>query len=210
MTPETIALIKELSLNFKDIAIEAIKILGTAAIAAFATYRAAKIQFDIKLKELQSTTEFGAREHMFKYYTDRQDKLNNSYEKLSESLGCSLGHASGFVMGAGEEGANESKEYLKMWSGFADFYAKTTPSEIDITARDMEKNGLKDTPEYERLIAYKDQISSLVQENTIESFRNCIYSVLEVLHCLQQCNQSILEKRIEEVFETYYQPERTR
>ena len=40
--------------------IEAIKILGPAVIAAYATYRATAIQFESKLKELDKTNEFHA------------------------------------------------------------------------------------------------------------------------------------------------------
>ena len=56
MNPETVGLISD-----------AIKILGPAGIAAYATYRASKIQIDIKLKELDKTHEFTARQSLFQY-----------------------------------------------------------------------------------------------------------------------------------------------
>lgn len=204
MTPETISLIKELSLNLKDIVVDAIKILGAASITAYAAYRVAKIQLDLKIKELKSSMEFGAREHLFKYYTDRQNKLNDSYKELSQSLGSTLGNTSGFVIIAGKEFPEDSKELFKLLNGYANFYKKVIPTEIDIAIRDMEKNGLIDTTEYLRLIEYKKQIGDFVHENTIDSFQECLFSVLGVYYCLQQCNESVLEKRIEEVFEAFY------
>ena len=44
--------------------IEAIKILGPAVIAAYATYRATAIQFESKLKELDKANEFHARDRI--------------------------------------------------------------------------------------------------------------------------------------------------
>ena len=45
----------------QTVSTEAIKILGSAVIAAFATYRATAIQFESKLKELDKANEFHAR-----------------------------------------------------------------------------------------------------------------------------------------------------
>jgi hypothetical protein len=44
--------------------VEAIKILGSAVIAAYATYRATAIQFESKLKELDKANEFHARDQI--------------------------------------------------------------------------------------------------------------------------------------------------
>ena len=46
------------------ISLEAIKISGPAAIAAYATYRATAIQFESKLRELDKTNEFYARDRI--------------------------------------------------------------------------------------------------------------------------------------------------
>lgn len=46
----------------QSISLEAIKISGPAAIAAYATYRATAIQFESKLNELDKTNEFHARD----------------------------------------------------------------------------------------------------------------------------------------------------
>jgi len=45
--------------------IEAIKILGPAVIAAYATCRATAIQFESKLEELDKANEFHARYRIF-------------------------------------------------------------------------------------------------------------------------------------------------
>lgn len=46
----------------QSVSLEAIKISGPAVIAAYATYRATAIQFESKLKELDKTNEFHARD----------------------------------------------------------------------------------------------------------------------------------------------------
>ena len=48
----------------QTVSLEAIKILGPAVIAAYATYRATAIQFESKLKELDKTNEFHARDRI--------------------------------------------------------------------------------------------------------------------------------------------------
>ncbi len=48
----------------QTISLEAIKILGPAVIAAYATYRATTIQFESKLNELDKTNEFHARDRI--------------------------------------------------------------------------------------------------------------------------------------------------
>ncbi len=48
----------------QTVSLEAIKILGPAVIAAYATYRATAIQFESKLRELDKTNEFHARDRI--------------------------------------------------------------------------------------------------------------------------------------------------
>ena len=48
----------------QTVSIEAIKILVPAVIAAIASYRATAIQFESKLRELDKTNEFHARDRI--------------------------------------------------------------------------------------------------------------------------------------------------
>ena len=54
----------ELLNSIQTVSFEAIKILGPAVIAAYATYRATAIQFESKLKELDNANEFHARDRI--------------------------------------------------------------------------------------------------------------------------------------------------
>ena len=54
----------ELLILIQTDSVEAIKILGSAVIAAYATYRATAIQFESKLKELDKANEFHARDQI--------------------------------------------------------------------------------------------------------------------------------------------------
>lgn len=183
----------------QTIATDAIKILGPAIIAAFATYKATQSQFEIKLRELEKAHEFGAREHLFKYYQDRQVQLSKDYEKLNQSLGNTLGYATGYVAGAEEE----QSEFLSMLAEYVEMYSKITPTEIDTTARDMEQNGLMETEDYRKLVAYVEPLRNLDKGKTLQALRKNIFAIVDAYHFLQHCNQTLLQKQMAKIFTKY-------
>lgn len=183
----------------QTVATDAIKILGPAIIAAFATYKATQAQFEIKLQELEKAHEFGAREHLFRYYKDRQIQLSKEYEQLNHSLGNTLGYATGYVTGAEEE----QSEFLATLAEYVEMYSKITPTEIDTTARDMEQNGLKETDDYKKLVAYVEPLRHLDSGKTLQALRKNIFAITDAYHFLQHCNQLLLQKQMTKVFTKY-------
>ena len=183
----------------ETITTDAIKILGPAIIAAFATYKATQAQFEIKLRELEKAHEFGAREHLFKYYKDRQTQLSKDYEQLNHFLDNTLGFATGYVVGAGEE----QSEFLSTLAEHVERYSKITPTEIDTTARDMEQNGMKETDDYRRLVAYIEPLQNLDKDKTLQALRKNIFAIANAYHFLQHCNQLLLQKQMIKVFTKY-------
>ena len=193
MEPATIELIKV-------VATDAVKILGPAGIAAYATYQAAKAQFEIKLKELEKTHEFGAREHLFRFYKERQQKLSKDYERLSESLCHSLGYVAGYTEN-GERCTDSSM--LKTFGETVEIFSKIAPIEIDVTARDMKRNDLSNSEDYSRLSNYKKKITALSTEKTFEALKKNIFLILELYHFLMMINQMLLQHQIDKVFVKY-------
>jgi len=180
---------------------DAIKILGPAAIASWATYRASKAQLELKLKQTKSTQEFGARQHLFRYYRERQEQLAKDYAKLRGSLEEGLGFATGLADTLGDK----SGLLIQTMAECISTYSAITPSEIEVTARDMEKNGLAETPDYEKLKSYKGRISELKLDRNLESLRKSTFTIVEAYHFLQHCNSKLLQTQMEKLFGRYLQ-----
>ena len=178
---------------------DAIKILGPAIIASWATYRAAKSQFELRLREVESKQEFGARQHLFHYYKERQNQLSQEYSKLRGELKETLG----FAAGINEDTGDEDSKIVKLLSESMEMYCAITPIEIDITMRDMEKNSLTKTADYEKLKSYKEKINNLATEKTFQSLQKNTFTLVEVYHLLQICNQYLLQRHMEIMFQKY-------
>jgi len=188
MDPATIELIKD-----------AIKILGPAVIAAWATYMASKSHFELRLKEIETKQEFGARQHLFRYYKERQTQLAQEYAKLRGELEGTLGYVAGLTKGSGDEDST----LVRILSESMEMYSAITPTEIDITMRDMEKSDLTETSDYEKLKSCKEKISNLATEKTFQTLQKNIFTIVEVYHLLQICNQNLLQRQMEMMFQKY-------
>jgi hypothetical protein len=183
----------------KTIGTDSIKILGPAIITALVAYKVAQRQLEIKLKELEKTHEFVAREHLFMYYKERQNKLAEGHEALADFLGQILGTAT--TIGAADKDIAE--DMIPPVAELIVAYSNMTPAEIRITSRDMERSGLKDTEDYNRLIAYLEPIRNLDKSGTLSALRKNVFTILEAYHFLQYCNQSLLQREMDKVFARY-------
>lgn len=188
MDPATIELIKD-----------AIKILGPATIAALATYMAAKSQFELRLKEIEKGHQFRAREHLFRYYKDRQTQLSHDYTKLIKSLEEDLGYVAGYT----KTGVVEDSGIIKTMANYIEMRSSVTLMEIDITMRDMDKNDLDVTPEYERLKSCKDKISNLAKDTNFPTLQKNMLTLVEANRILQFCNQMLMQRQMEKMFLKY-------
>jgi len=184
----------ELINAISDVSQEAIKILGPAFITAYFAYRIGKTQIEVKLKEAEEKHKFGAREHLFNYYKERLSKLMDSYAKLSESLGQILGFtAVGTV----------NVQFDITMAKLANFYLRVLPHDIKLTMRDLEKNNLKDTEEYNALSEYLKKVSSVSLANDIESLRDNTLFLLEIIGYLSQSNHILLEQQAHSALQPY-------
>ncbi|MDZ7661397.1 hypothetical protein [Thiohalophilus sp.] len=199
MDAEVVRLIETVSLD-------AIKILGPAIIAAFATYKATKIQYEIKLQEITKGHEFKAREHLFDYYKERQAKLSMSHEELNRALSQLLGMSA--ASSDYDEGDSTSK-IVDSFSGISGLYTELAPFEIEATLKDFESKGLSEAIEYIKLQSYTDRLRDLQEPINYYSIKDNVFLLLEVYSFLERCNQILLETQIERLFSEYVGSERS-
>lgn len=156
MTPETLALISD-----------AIKILGPASLTAFVTYKIAKTQMTIKLKELDKAHEFDARRHLFNHYKERSRQLLKSYKDLNNALGNLMGFTIGYSFGDKEN----AEKFVQTMSNTIRSFSTLAPMELRITKKEMGKKKLHDTSEFSELDFYIEKVKNLDQEDTISSLQ---------------------------------------
>lgn len=183
----------------KEIAPDAIKILGPAIITAVVAYKVSKAQSELRLKEIEKGHQFRAREHLFRYYKERQTQLSEDYTKLSNSLEEDLGFAAGYT----ESNEVKASGLVRTMANYIEMYSSVTLTEIGITMRDMDKNALDVTPEYERLKSCKDKISNLAKEKNFPTLQKNMLTLVEVYRILQFCNQMLLQRQVEKMFHKY-------
>jgi len=186
----------------KSIALDAIKIIGPAAITAIATYKIAKSQYEHKLVEIKHSNELEARKSLFDWLKERHEKLKKEYEKLSNALG----EAVGFVAGAGVDDSEEIQSAVSFYSDLVAFHSRITPFEIDISLKDMDKHGFKDSAEYKRLAGYRDTVSKLKSQSDFEQLKKDAFYLLEVYSLLLICNQTVIDEQMHGLFSKYIKP----
>lgn len=181
------------------VALDALKILGPAIVAAVATYKATKVQYELKLKELERSQSFKARENLLEHYRQQKSRVDEVYNSLSNTLGQILGMASS----ASLESASKIDDFTSTMVGVADMYVGMAPFDIRMTLRDMASLNLTQEEEYRKLESYLDQASRLDVTREFEQLKNNIYTLLEIYGFLGRCNHLMLEKQIHSLFEGY-------
>jgi len=172
--------------------VEAVKILGPALI----TYFAASSQFKVRLQELERSNDFKSREHLFTYYEKRQDRLDESYHAISEGIGMVLGMSAS----AGAEPSADTLHGIESFAVLLHTYIAIVPTDVEIVLRDLARKKLSEGEEYRQLNSKKSMITELAPGATKEQLRLCAVSLLTVYASLERCNQLLLEKKIESMF----------
>lgn len=182
----------------KTIATDAIKILGPAILAAYMTYKTAKMQFESKLRELENKNEFNTRVHLFNYYKDRERQLSQTFEKASRLLGEAVGYAEGY----------KDENLITFVTEVIQECYKNVPSNVEIAIRDMELEGLSNTQEYQKL---KDILShgEFEVNGSTEKRWGDLIKITGIYEVLNHCNQLVLQNRINSLFGKYMSPQDT-
>ena len=190
----------ELISAVQSIAIDAIKILGPATIAAYATYRASKFQFEARLVELKEENEFAARSVLFDCYKDRHRQLRKAHAKLGKSLGENVGLIAG-LSGGGQD--RDYEHFVRLFGESLQTYFEIAPVEIAITLRDMERKELTDTEEFHSLKKYEQIDQHIGDEDIYEGVKSNCLTYLKIYEFLQMANQLVLTHEMDRVFEKY-------
>lgn len=183
----------------RTIALESIKVLGPAAVAAIATYKVANAQYRARLIEISQTNEFGARQNLFDYYKGRQAKLAEGQRELNEALGQLLG----MMASADADSGSARHPLVDTYTGMVDMHIGLAHFDVDITRRDMKAKGLSDSEEYGRLEQYAKVVVELSLSTDAEIVKKNAFALLEVYGFLERCNQVLLEAQMEGLFNKY-------
>jgi hypothetical protein len=193
MTPELLAVIQAVLLD-------AIKILGPAVIAAYAAYRAAFVQIELKLKEMEKGHQFQARSAIFTDLKDRLAHIEQQTEKLNAELGHILGFAAGYRLGTTRD---EPNEVVDLMLRAAESAAKAQPLETTVVLADMRAAGMASSQEYAALVARQAVQLPISGEPNYDRLKVLIVEMLETSHLLGVCTRLLLRKEMELVFAPY-------
>jgi len=183
----------------KSISLEAIKIIGPASVAAYATYKATKVQYELKLKEIEQNQRFSAKQVLFDYYKNRQTKISESYNQLSSTLGTAMGAAA--IEEHRKEGDAPSKVIAVV--DIVNSYVALAPFDVSITARDYKLNNMESSEEFQKLTEYSKKVDSLETSTEFDIVRANVLLLLELYSFLERCNQALMERQMEKLFSKY-------
>lgn len=192
MQPEVVSLIQ-------TVLLEAIKILGPALVAAYAAYKAASVQLEVKLHELTKGNEFKAREAIFLHLKERLVHIDEQNEKLNTELGRMLGFAAGYQDGFG----TEPTEYVDIMGRSVQSIAKISPIEVSATLNDMRRSSLASTEEFQALSARQAIKFDTSEPYTYEALKSNVLQLIETYDLLGMCNRLLLNKQMERAFSPY-------
>lgn len=192
MSPEVASLLQ-------TVLLEAIKILGPAIVAAYAAYKAASVQLDVKLHEVAKANEFKAREAIFLHLKERLVHIEQKNEKLNEELGRMLGVAAGYHEGSG----TEPVEYVDIMSRSVHAAARLAPVEISATLNDMRMSSLTSSEEFKALSGRQDFQIDTFEPYSYPKLKSNVLSLIETYDLLGMCNRLLLQKQMERAFSPY-------
>jgi hypothetical protein len=192
MTPELAKLIQEVLL-------EALKLLGPATVAAYFTYRATSAQWETKLKELDLTNEFNARDRIYAHLKERLSHIDVEIAKLHEGVGQMLGMASG----ADSQPSESDRKMLNVMASLVRSTAKAVPLEVNATLNDMTSMGLSSTEEAKALEPYRSFSLHLEPQPAYSDLKAALFELLDVHNILGSCTRLLLQTQMEKVFERY-------
>ena len=194
MSPETADLIKTVSL-------EAIKILGPAIVAACAAYKGASIQMAMKLRELEKSHQFSAREKIFSHLKERLVVIDEQTEKLSNDLAKMLSFVAGFQEGS--DSSPMSDRVVQLMTESAQVTAKLAPLEVAALLNVMRASGLEGSEEFKALVAHQVPNWKLSNTSSDQELRALVLGLLDTYNLLGLCTRLLLQKQLERVFTPY-------
>lgn len=183
MSPEVVELLSD-----------ALKILGPAIIAAYATYKVGRTQLDMKDKEIRAANEFKARERLFDYDLGILQGLDSSRDKTNDSLGQ--------VMSLASTTLPDDPEF-QLVVRLVKTMSVHVPRDIRSTKAEMAAIGLEDSDAYSGLDEVGGRANWVSVEETKEGLTNRLFEMLEVGTHLSHCRQEIAREHMHLVLKPY-------
>lgn len=184
----------------KSISMEAIKIIGPATVAALVAYKTTRVQYELKLKEVEKNQEFSAKQALFDYYKNRQVKISESYNQLRSILGSAMGAAAAIEKNREED---EAEPRIIAIVEMINPYVALAPFDVSITARDYITRNLDSTEEFQKLVEYKNEVKYLKKSKEFDIVKANVLFLLELYSFLEHCNQALMEHQMQTLFLNY-------
>lgn len=182
---------------------DAIKILGPAIISGFIAYKIAMQQVTLKLKEAEEKHEFSARARLFNYYKEKNQSLIDAQKNLNETLNELMGTIIGVDFAANAD--DDRINFLRPFKEYVLNNSNLVLKDLEVTKREMERDELKELPEYGELNSYFEKINSLTSDITSTAIQQNIFTLLEIYRHIYSCQHLLLEKQEKgnEIFRKY-------
>jgi hypothetical protein len=193
MSPEALTVLQ-------NVLLDAIKILGPAAIAAFAAYRAGLAQVEVKLRELEKSNQFRARESIFTHLKDRLKHIDEQAERLNGDLGRMLGRAEAAHDASTKD---DSEGFVRTLSAGIQSVARIAPLEVNSLLNDMQFSALTSTDEFKTLSGFRELKLDFSEPHSFDQVRSNTLEILCLYNLLSICTRLLLQKQMERVFSPY-------
>lgn len=170
-------------------------------ISAIVAYKAATIQVRLKLKEMDKNQEFEARIQTYNLYKEKRERLRTDVGGITGAL-----VNTALVAESGDDLIEDDK-YTELRASLPEFFTnfvRSIPAKVGILKRDMEKEGLLNTPQFQQLQSCIERTQNLEVKEYSSSVAMRNWAVLtDAYHLLLDCHELLIDKQTARLFEKY-------
>lgn len=170
----------------KEVLLEAVKVIGPAIVAGIAAYKAASIQYKLKLQELDKSNQFKAAEKLFELRKEWHKSIASGHKELKSELVQLQG-----MIAAGKG----NSELMDTISSVVRVYENRLPFALSKIERDFCELSEEYTIERDDLIKAKELYNNLPEptDNAIEY----INALIAIYSAVNNCNALILAQDLQ-------------
>lgn len=177
----------ELIIAIKEVALEFIKIVAPATIAAVTAYKTASYQYKQKIAEIEKQNQFKAAQMIFDLQKQSFDDVAKGYKSITESIF----EISGFLIGGKD--LDESEYFLKIMK----VYTQKLPFSFRKTYREFSVFLDQYSEEYKELQEAEKSFNSLGEVN-IENLMDYAIKLEYIYSTLSHCSQIIISEKMDD------------
>jgi hypothetical protein len=183
--------------------LDAVKILGPAAIAAVVAYRTARAQILGKFDELNQSQSFQAHQAMFAHIKERLKEVDSSLERVNHELGQLMG----YVTGMHEDATGDVTDPLLVFLGKVSA-SMSVPARLEVkaTLRDLERLGHKGTELFGALERFAN-FDLRESPETLNTVRDTFLQLHELHNILAAGLRAVLTSEMQAALRPFVKPE---